>query len=263
MRAADLNGPAPLDAAPLSSTPSGAIAATRRARRGPSYEDLIRRTGLHPAVVREIEVCSWRGDVRAYLRCGDSLRIPGHGLVRYEEDERGVPMVSMVSALHHTRTWLVPRVEPKLRPAPATAEEYWARSSALAAQVAAFQGRMQFSGGREAGWLSIAERLVAAIAVVIGPSDVVTVALDQTLGRFDVKIGARCAERTVGRYVLDLTEWAEAAAERRCMVSGERGWRGPIYYDAPFEAVLSDRIRALPDPIARDRLYPPFRPPNG
>lgn len=220
------------------------------------YRALIRRADLDPAVIRWVEVDSDDEQATAHGRVGGRVRLPDGATIRFLCENPSVPVVVVPGALHLNASWFVPHVDPKLRPAPKTAEEYWDRTGALAKKIAESDGRLQFAGGRQNGWLSIAERMVDAVVRVMGADDVVTVSLDVNWGVLDATVRADCVNDTVGRYIRDLGPWAEAATSERCMVSGELGWRGPVPDEGPWHWILSDTVRALPDPVAHARIYP-------
>jgi hypothetical protein len=221
-----------------------------------AFEFLVRKIELDPAVVREIDVSSLSGRRIGVVRAGERLNVPGHGVVTWDEDESGTPVVSLPEGLEHNGTRFAPLVDPKLPRAPTSADEYWERAALVAGEVSAFNGRFQLAGGRENGWIPVVERLVDAIAAVLGPRDVVTVILQLTFGMLGVWIRVDCENPDVAKFVHDLGPWAEAVAMGRCMVSGEPGWRGPINDGDPWEYTLSKRVRDLPDPMAPDLLYP-------
>jgi hypothetical protein len=226
-----------------------------------AYESLVQRTGLDPAVIRAIEIGSARESRIATVRRDERVRVPGFGIVHFVEDRSGTPIVSLPDGLEHIGTRFTPLVAPSLRAAPATRLEYWERRAAMAEKIAIFRGRLQIAGGRENGWLPIVERIVDAIAVVVGPADSATVICEVTFGMLSISIRAACDDPDVRCYVSDLGPWSEATAIERCMVSGEPGWRGPIDAEEPWEYTLSDRVRALSDPLASELIYPP--PPEG
>jgi hypothetical protein len=220
------------------------------------YEFLVRKTGVDPAVVLEVDISSPNGDGVGVVQAGERLSVPGFGDVHLVVDETGWPLVTLPKGLEHTGTRSVPVVDPKLPDAPASAAEYWERAAMLAEEVAAFKGRFQLAGGRENGWIPIVEQVVVTIVEVLGPRDVVTVMFQLTFGMLGVSIRANCENHHITKFVIDLGRWAEAVALQRCMVSGEPGRRASVRDDDPWEYTLSDRVRQLPDPLAPDLLYP-------
>jgi hypothetical protein len=228
--------------------------------RAAAYESLVRKTGLDPRVIRAIDISAPGGKRVATVGRDEKVQIPGYGTALFVEDFGGTPIVSLPDGLEHAGTRFVPAVDPDLRAAPKSAEEYWERSAAVAMKIAAFRGRVQVAGGRENGWVPIIERMVDAIATVLGATDAVTVLCELSFGMLAVSIHAASRDPDIRCFVNDLAPWAEAVALERCMVSGEPGWRGPIDPGEPWEYTLSDRIRALPDPLARELVYP--RPPE-
>jgi hypothetical protein len=221
-----------------------------------AYRALIRRANLDPGVIRWTEVDTDDERAAPHRRGGGRVRLSDFGTIRFRCENSNMPVVVLPEALHQSGSWFVPRTDPQLRSAPKTAADYWVRTGALAEQIGGSSGRLQLSGGRENGWLSIAERMVDAIVCVLGEHDVITVALDVNWGVLDATVHADCLDPTVGRYIGDLGQWAEAATSRRCMVSGEPGWRGPVPGEGPWQWILSDAVRALPDPVADHRIYP-------
>jgi len=220
------------------------------------YRALIRKTNLDPAVIRWVEIDSNGERSVTPDRSGGRARLPDGATIRFRCENSSVPVVVVPEALHLSGSWFLPNMDPQLRSAPKTPEEYWGRTRVLAKRIAESGGRLQFSGGRENGWISIAERMVDAITCVLGEHDVVTVALDVAWGVLDATVHADCVDATVARYIRDLGPWAEAATSERCMVSGEPGWRGPIPDEGPWHWILSDAVRALPNPVAHARIYP-------
>ena len=220
------------------------------------YQFLARKTGLDPALTLEIDVGLPGGRKVGAVRVGERLDVPGYGAVHFVVDKTSWPVVTVPEGLEHTGTRSVPLFDPKLSAAPVSATEYWERTAMIAAQVAVFDGRFQWAGGRENGWLPIVETVVDTIVAVLGPRDVVTMTCQRTFGMLGVWIRAECRDLDVGKYVADLGAWAEATASGRCMVSGKSGWRGRLNDEDPWEYTLSDRVRELPDPLTPERVYP-------
>jgi hypothetical protein len=228
--------------------------------RAPAYESLVTGTGLDPAVIRAIDISTIGGTRVATVRRDEKVQVPGYGAAFFVEDFDGTPILSLPKGLEHAGTRLVPLVDPGLGAAPTSPGEYWTRSAVMAAKFANLRGRVQVAGGRENGWIPIVERMVDAVCAVVGAADSVTIRLEASFGLLGVAIHAACRDPDVRTFVNDLGPWAEAIALDRCMVCGEPGWRGPVHAGEPWEYTLSDRVRALPDPLSRELLYP--RPPE-
>lgn len=229
-------------------------------RRTAAYWMLVRRTGLDPAVVHEIDISSKGGSKVGAVRAGERLHVPGHGAVHFIGYESDRAVMTLPRGLEHTGTRSAPRSDPELPAAPACAAEYWERVAMIATQVAVFSGRVHLAGGRENGWLPIVERVVDTIVAVLGPRDVVTVMFQLTFGMLGAWIRTDCEDLDIARFVGDLGPWAEAVAMGRCMVSGEPGRQGPILNGDQWDYTLSDRVRELSDPLAPELIYP--RPPQ-
>jgi len=228
-----------------------------------AYRDLVARAGLDPAIVREVEI-KLAEDTGfgpgTYLRPGESARIPGGGLARFEGlGPGGEPIVKLPLRLLQTGMWYAPAHDLVLAAAPATPREYWRRREALAARVAALRGRLQVSGGREAGWVPVVERMVDAIVRVMGPTDAVEIVLQENGGSLFAIVHAVCRDPERRKFIWRVGEWAEAATVRRCAVLGITGWYGPVGRGSGLSYTLSGQVRALGESALIDRIYP--RPP--
>ena len=228
-----------------------------------AYRELIDRTGLDPTLVREVEIrrrSATREGPGFSLRLGQSIKIPGHGRARFvREVPQGLPQVDLSLNLEVAAYLYAPLHPPVLAPAPMRAAEYWQRVATLAAKAVPFEGRLHWSGGRENGWLSIVERAIEAIAVVMEPGVAVDIAMSEYFGNLDVVMRVIGGSVAVRRYLSDLALWIEAAAVGRCMMLGVPGWRGTFGYVNAFEATLSDEARKLDESEVWRQTYP--RPP--
>ena len=221
-----------------------------------AYEALVVKTGLDPAVTRVVDIRSVQGWRCVTLRPDRKTPLPGGGTAFLVDDVIDGPVVHLPMGWVRAGMRFEPVVQPVLRAAPAGPQDYWERSAALAAKVSMYAGRMQVAGGRENGWMPIVERLVDAVALALGPVDVATIILQKPHGLLDVSIRTICRDADVRRFISDLALWAESLGLVTCMVSGAEGWRGPLNADEPWEYTLSDQVRALPDPLASEMLYP-------
>jgi hypothetical protein len=198
-----------------------------------------------------------------YLRVGQSVEIPDYGMVRYLAEQPGdEPLVELPNGVRVSGYCQVPMSQPRLTEAPRTAREYWRRVDALEKRIDELGGRLRFYPEIESGWLPVVEALTLAIVMVMGADDRVTVLTKSKFGTLRVCALAETSSdnQALAQYVADLADWAEAASERRCEVSGLPGWTGPLVPGSRgWLYTLTDEVRQLPAREIR-RLTVPQRP---
>ena len=233
-------------------------------RQSDAYRTLVLRTGLDPAVTREVEVKAvdiHADGQRHRLRVGQSIDIPGHGIVRYlEERMDDTPLVELPDGVEVSGFWFVPTHAPNLAAAPATAEEYWRRVDAMTNAIDEMDGRLVLFPTVENGWLPVVEAMTAALLLVTAAEDVVMVTTKSKFGslRVSASVITDGAGEVRARYVDDVAQWAEAATEGRCEVFGIPGWSGPLKPGSGgWIYTLSDEARKLSPGELRRRIHPP------
>ena len=230
------------------------------------YRRLVAQTGLDPAITHEVEIKTRdmpQHCLGLFLRVGQNVEVPGYGMVRYlaeQLDDR--PLVELPDGVRVIRYWQAPMMQADLTEAPRTAREYWRRVDALEKSIDELGGRLRFYPEIENGWLPVVEALTLAIVMVMGADDRVAVSTKSKFGtlRVSTLVETSLIREAVAQYIADSGDWAEAASERRCEVSGLPGWTGPLVPGSRgWLYTLSDEVRRLPAREIR-RLTVPRRP---
>ena len=224
------------------------------------FAEFIQLAGLDPSVVPEVEIKpveqGYSFGPGTYLRPGESVTIPGHGVAAFHGLRSGcVPLLELPSSYLQCGVWSVPASEPDLTSVPESATEYWRRRAILAHKIASADGRLQVTGGNENGWLPILERMIDAILRVMAPTDAVEVAATESCGCLHVPMRALGDDIGRSHFIRSVGDWARAASVRRCVVYGTVGWYGPVHDFWSF--TLSDRARSIEGSKLFDRVYPP------
>ncbi len=231
------------------------------------YRRLVALTGLDPATAREVEIKTIAmpdDGPGLYLRVGQCVEIPDHGTARYlAEGLDDDPLVELPDGVRVSGYWQAPTSSPRLAEAPRTAGEYWRRVDALEKSIDELGGRLRFYPEVENGWLPVIEMLAMAIAMVMGANDHVAVSTKSKYGTLRVSVFVETSpdNLALAQYIADLADWAEAATERRCQLSGLPGWTGPIIPGSGgWLYTLSDEIRSTFSASSIRRLTVPQRP---
>jgi hypothetical protein len=227
------------------------------------FAEFVQVAGLDPSVVPEVEIkpVEQAGSfgMGTYLRQGESVTIPGHGVAAFHGLRSGcVPLLELPSGYLQCGVWSVPASEPDLTPVPESATEYWRRRAILAHKIASADGRLQVSGGNENGWLPILERMIDAILRVMAPTDAVEVAATESCGCLHVPMRALGDDIGRSHFIRSVGDWARAVSVHRCVVFGTPGWYGPV--DNSWSFILSDRARSIEASELVHHIYP--RPPG-
>lgn len=236
-------------------------------RSSDEYRRLVTLTGLDPATTREVEVKTLGMDREGpglYLRVGQSVEIPDYGMVGYLAERLGdEPLMELPDGVRVSGYWQVPMSKPRLAEAPRTAGEYWRRVDALEKSIDELGGRLRFYPEVENGWLPVIEMLAMAIAMAMGANDHVAVSTKSKYGTLRVSVFVETSpdNPAASQFYSDLGDWAEAATERRCQISGSPGWTGPLTPGpGGWLFTLSEEIRATFSASSIRRFMLPKRP---
>jgi hypothetical protein len=236
-------------------------------RSSDEYRRLVALTGLDPATAREVEIKTLEMPAHGpglYIRVGQIIEIPGYGTARYLAERLGdEPLAELPDGVRLTGYWQVPLHEPHLAEAPRTAAEYWRRVDALESAVGELDGRLRLCPQVENGWLPVIETLTLAVVTVMRADDRVALSTKSKFGtlRVSVSFSPPREQGAAGQYISDVADWAEAATEGRCQLSGLPGWTGPLTPGpGGWLYTVSDEIRSTFSASAIRRFILPRRP---